>query len=141
MRCARAVAPGLEGDRRRLDNTAARLNLHTLRRDIDSKRRDLDGLTRRLSDAATRQQQGWHDRLAGLDRLRETLGYKATLKRGYAVVRGDGRCCYDQGQGAKARCLAIEFADGVLGVGRMRRETRAQSPKPKDPPPDQGSLF
>ena len=30
------------------------------------------------------------DRMTALERLRETLGYVETLKRGYAVVRGDG---------------------------------------------------
>ncbi len=30
------------------------------------------------------------DRLEALDRTRATLGYHQTLKRGYAVVRGDG---------------------------------------------------
>ncbi|WP_294621781.1 exodeoxyribonuclease VII large subunit [uncultured Roseovarius sp.] len=144
---AGALRPGLlrrgvDGDRRRLDNTAARLNLHTLRRDIEGKRRDLDGLTRRFSEAATRQQRGWRDRLEGLDRLRETLGYKATLKRGYAVVRGDGDVVTTKAKAAKARALAIEFADGVLDVGQGAAPKPARKPaKPKDSPPDQGSLF
>uniref|UniRef100_UPI0035C840EE exodeoxyribonuclease VII large subunit n=1 Tax=Yoonia sp. TaxID=2212373 RepID=UPI0035C840EE len=50
----------------------------------------LDVIVRRLSDRATRQQAERMTRLGALDRLRETLGYVETLKRGYAVVRGDG---------------------------------------------------
>jgi len=132
----------VEGDRRRLENTSARLNLHTLKRDIEGKRRDLDGLTRRFADAATRQQRGWRDRLDGLERLRETLGYKATLKRGYAVVRSDGDVVTTKAKAAKARALAIEFADGVLDVGPGGAAKPVRKPaNPKDTPPDQGSLF
>ena len=119
--------------------TAARLNVHALNRDIAQKRRDLDQVSARLSDVAGRQVRGWQDRLAALERLRETLGYKATLSRGYAVVRGDGAVMTTRAAAAGAAALQIEFADGVLDVSGS--SAAAPKPKPKTPPAGQGSLF
>jgi len=146
---AGALRPSLlrravEGDKRRLRDTAARLNTHALTRDINQKKRDLDRLTTRFSDAATRQVQGWRERMETLDRLRETLGYKATLRRGYAVVRGDGELVTTRDRAAEATALEIEFADGTLALGGAAGEARKPAkpaPKPKDPPKEQGSLF
>lgn len=142
---AGALRPSLlrravEVDRQRLANTAARLNIHALTRDIDQKRRELDRMTARFSDAAGRQTKGWRERIDALDRLRETLGYKATLRRGYAVVRGDGALVTTRDAAAAAKALEIEFADGVLGVGDTASPAR-KTPKPKEPPKGQGSLF
>lgn len=65
------------------------------------------------------------DRLEVLDRMRLTLGYRETLTRGYAVVRGDGRVVTTKGAAGGAKEIEIEFADGKFVV---------QQPK-------QGSLF
>lgn len=146
---AGALRPSLlrravEGDRRRLRDTAARLNTHALTRDIDQKKRDLERLTARFSHAATRQVQGWQERIDTLDRLRETLGYKATLRRGYAVVRGDGALVTTRDRAAEAMALEIEFADGTLDLGGgadTRRKPAKPAPGPKAPPKEQGSLF
>ena len=73
-----------------------------------------------------------------MDRLRETLGYKETLKRGYAVVRGDGDVVTSQAVAKKATALEIEFADGRMTVGASASKA---STKPKRKPPEQGSLF
>ena len=75
---------------------------------------------RRLSDRASRQQAERLARLEALDRLRETLGYVETLKRGYAVVRGDGAVVTTKDAAANATALEIEFADGRLPVGSGR---------------------
>jgi exodeoxyribonuclease VII large subunit len=78
-----------------------------------------------------------------LDRLRETLGYKATLKRGYAVVRGDGAVVTTSAAAGKATALEIEFADGRFALGDKAKapEKSDAAPKPKRKPPEQGSLF
>jgi exodeoxyribonuclease VII large subunit len=146
---AGALRPSLlrravEGDRRRLSNTAARLNINALTRDIELKRRELDRMTTRFSDAAGRQTKDWRERLGALDRLRETLGYRETLRRGYAVVRGDGALVTTRDAAAAAGALEIEFADGVLSlgeVGTVPRKAAKPAPKPKEPPKGQGSLF
>jgi len=54
--------------------------------------------------------------VTALDRLRETLGYKATLERGYAVVRGDGAVVTDTKAAQKARDVEVEFADGRVSL-------------------------
>ncbi|MBS0563369.1 MAG: exodeoxyribonuclease VII large subunit [Proteobacteria bacterium] len=56
------------------------------------------------------------DRLAALDRTRQTLGYRETLKRGYGVVRAGGRIVTAQADAAAAPALEIEFHDGRVGV-------------------------
>ncbi|WP_101065390.1 exodeoxyribonuclease VII large subunit [Roseovarius salinarum] len=139
-----ALRPGLlrratAAEAQRLANTAARLNLRTLQRDIARKRQDLDSLTRRLSDAGRRQVTTWRDRLEANERLRLTMGYEATLKRGFAVVRGEGRVVTTRVAAADARALEIQFADGRLDVTRAGGRP-AKPAKPKDSP-DQGSLF
>lgn len=139
------LRPGLlrrawESDRRRLDTAIARLSTGAIERDIERKSRDLTALSRRLSDAGTRQVQRWRERIDGLERLRETVGYEATLRRGYAVVRGDGDVVTTKDSAQKASALEIEFADGRLAVvsGGGSAPKRA---KPKPDAPDQGSLF
>jgi exodeoxyribonuclease VII large subunit len=142
---AGALRPSLlrrlvEGDRRRLAGTAARLNLPALARDIAQKGRDLDRLSARFAEAARRDLAARRDRLAALDRLRETLGYRATLARGYAVVRGDGALVTTRAAAAAATVLEIEFADGRLALGEAGPGP-APRPRPKTPPAGQGSLF
>ncbi|MBE0452661.1 exodeoxyribonuclease VII large subunit [Roseovarius autotrophicus] len=138
---AGALRPALlrravEADRRRLMATAARLNIHALGRDIVQKGRDLDRLSQRFAEAARRDLGTRRDRLAALDRLRETLGYRATLARGYAVVRGDGALVTTRKAAEAAKALEIEFSDGKLALA-----TGKSAPRQKEPPPDQGSLF
>ncbi|HBV56488.1 MAG TPA: exodeoxyribonuclease VII large subunit, partial [Rhodobacteraceae bacterium] len=56
------------------------------------------------------------ERLHALDRLRETMGYRATLARGYAVVRAEGQLVTTAAQAAEAGLLEIEFADARLAA-------------------------
>ena len=140
-----ALRPGLlrrawESDRRRLDTAIARLSTGAIERDIERKSRDLTALSRRLSDAGTRQVQRWRERIDGLERLRETVGYEATLKRGYAVVRGDGDVVTTKAAAETASGLEIEFADGKLAVVSGGGSAPKKA-KPKPDAPDQGSLF
>ncbi|MFQ1699739.1 exodeoxyribonuclease VII large subunit [Loktanella agnita] len=140
-----ALRPGIltrhmADDRRRLDDTAKRLVPALKRRSRDGavaleraarglraevlhdrlarQRERLDNIAHRLSDRATRQQQDRVARLQSLDRLRETLGYVETLKRGYAVVRGDGNVVTGKAAAESAQVLEIEFADGRMPVSR-----------------------
>ena len=68
----------------------------------------------------------------------ETLSYKATLGRGYAVVRAEGEVITTKSQASGHTVLEIEFADGRLQTGT---QGKASTKKPKQAPPDQGSLF
>ena len=76
-------------------------------------------------------------RLEALDRTRLTLGYFDTLKRGYAVVRADGKVITTKTAVEPAATLELEFHDGkvvVTGKGAVRRGKSADGR-------DQGSLF
>ncbi|XDA99377.1 exodeoxyribonuclease VII large subunit [Sulfitobacter sp. LCG007] len=140
-RLSQRLAPALDrqiADRRaRLQARIDRFRPETLAQDRKRKADAFDGLSRRLSEAGQRQLRGWHQRLDALDRLRETLGYKATLKRGYAVVRDAAdRVVTSREAAAEATGLEIEFADGRLKVGG------GKGPRgPGGKPPEQGSLF
>ena len=67
--------------------------------------------------------------------LTVSLGYAETLKRGFAVVRGDGAVVTSKAAVERAAAIEIEFADGRVAVGGR--------PRPKKPGegPEQGSLF
>jgi len=94
----------------------------------------------RLQTVAERQQTRRVTGLDALDKLRLTLGYEATLERGYAVVRGDGDVITGVGGAKAAEVLEIQFADGRVKVGASSRKPARKS-KPKDPPDEQGSLL
>ena len=80
------------------------------------------------------------ERLAALDRLRLTLGYEATLQRGFAVVRGDGHVVSSVAAAAAAASLELQFADGRLALGSPPAPRPARKP-PRPAPPEQGSLI
>ncbi len=132
----------LAEESRRLDNTAARLNLNALSAEMTRQRRALDQINQRLSDAGTRQISLLRDRLDGLERVRKTVGYKETLKRGFAVVRDGDTVVTSKARAAKAKTLEIEFGDGrfVLDSAEAPKPTR-RTPKSKPVDPDQGSLL
>jgi len=77
------------------------------------------------------------DRLEALDRMRVTLGYTETLKRGFAVVRKGEAVVMDAGK-AQGAALEIEFRDGRVEV---QANGRAQKAQKKAKPTEQGSLF
>jgi len=139
-----ALRPGLlrravKSDARRLRDTAARLNLHALRSDLRRRASDLENITQRLHVAAQRQTWDWRKRLDAIERLRETLGYEATLARGYVVVRGDGQVQTRKAGAEKASALELQFADGRLRIGG--RTSARKSKRSDDIPPEQGSLL
>ena len=107
-------------------------------RDNARRRADLSALGDRLAKAGRGRLDTLAQSLASLDRTRQTLGYRETLKRGYAVVRAEGAVVTAKGAAENSTALEIEFADGRLPVtpGATSRPR-----KPKDGGPDQGSLF
>ncbi len=121
--------------RLRLSEASGSLRPALLQRDLERQKAEFSNRCARLSLAARGQVEGWTSRLASLERIRQTLGYKETLNRGYAVVRGDGDVVTTKGAASKAGALEIEFQDGRLKIGT------APARKAKPSPPDQGSLF
>ncbi|NDW47366.1 exodeoxyribonuclease VII large subunit [Ruegeria sp. PrR005] len=125
--------------RDRLAHLGSRLSPRALDREIAAQGDRLTRLSDRLQAAQTTRVDRLRQRLDATDRLRETLGYKATLARGYAVVRDDqGTLLTTRAEAAKATALQIEFADGTLDTSGA--PTKSAS-KPKQKPPEQGSLF
>ena len=84
-------------------------------------------LAGRLSSSALAGQERRVRRLGEAERLLGALGYKATLARGYAVVRSEDRVVTRKAEAERARALAIEFADGVLRLGQTPKRRRPAS--------------
>jgi exodeoxyribonuclease VII large subunit len=122
--------------RDRFEARAARLSPRKLAQEREQAEARLQALVARLRSTGARQIERLGQRLAAMDRLRETLGYKATLARGYAVVRGGGEIVTTKVAAEAASGLEIEFADGRLRLGGG-----GAARKPRAKPPEQGSLF
>lgn len=141
-RLARAMALRLERRGERLTDLSARLAPALARMLGDATRRGAEGrvqlarLAERLEAAPAQRLARLADRLEALDRMRATLGYAETLKRGYAVVRGDGAVVTTRAGAEKATALEIEFRDGRLALGG-RTVRRGREPGDGG----QGSLF
>jgi exodeoxyribonuclease VII large subunit len=119
----------------RLEGARARAVAAEARR-VAEGRRQLALLAGRLDAAPAARLAALADRLDRLDRLRQTLGWRETLARGFAVVRGDGALVTTRAAAERAAALEIEFADGRLVPGAPRPPR-----KPRAPDRGQGSLF
>ena len=125
----------------RLDALAGRLRPSLARivgdaaRDVRKGRERLDALADRLEALPEVRFAQARQRLEALDRTRMTLGYAETLRRGFAVVRGDGAVVTTKAGAEKAAALEIEFADGRLALGGRPKARKAGEG------PEQGSLF
>ncbi|MCL4186607.1 MAG: exodeoxyribonuclease VII large subunit [Rhodobacteraceae bacterium] len=143
-RAARAVAARTSAARIRLDRAGAGLRPAPLAARIADRRRRAAERAGRAGRAAADRLRALAEALAALDRLRLGLGYRETLRRGYAVVRGDGAVVTTAAAAARAGALEIEFQDGRLpasGPPRPRRPRRGGD-GPGSPPPDpQGRLL
>ena len=115
---------------------AARVSPTLPRRRAAEARARHDALARRLAERMRGDQAARAGRLKALERLHETLGYRETLRRGYAVVRGDGAVVTTREAARSARRLEVEFADGTLPLGSPARRPRGD-PETEE----QGSLF
>ncbi|MEL6514389.1 MAG: exodeoxyribonuclease VII large subunit [Pseudomonadota bacterium] len=125
----------LKSDRQRLNGLVARFQPAMLQRDMVDKRQRLTERAARLSALGRQQVEALRTRIEAMDRLRETLSYKATLARGYAVVRSGAEVVTTKAAAQKASALEIEFVDGRYRVGGSAKK------KGRDAEPEQGSLF
>ena len=105
-----------QNHRNRLTQTAARLQPRVLRMQITRQTDRVAVAGGRLSGAILGGVADRRRRLDGLERLLDTLGYKATLRRGYAVVRGEGVPVALAGVASGLDKLEIEFSDGKIAV-------------------------
>jgi exodeoxyribonuclease VII large subunit len=116
---------------------AGRFELGAVKAELETRRQSVDAISQRISDAGQQRVTAARNKIDAMDRLRLTLGYEATLTRGYAVVRGDGDVVTTKKAAGKAQALEIQFADGKLTVGGKAASIRKTVIKPTD----QGSLF
>ena len=131
-----ALARGISRRADRLD--ATRLRSAPIKEQLNRQRRDLDLLAPRLDAAMSTRLTSQNDRIEALDRLRRSIGYEETLKRGYSVVRSGDTIVTDAKAAENAGALEIQFRDGRVAV-----TTGAKIKPAKDKPqkPEQGSLF
>jgi exodeoxyribonuclease VII large subunit len=152
----RMVSAKTEALGRRTD----RLSVAPIQRELLRQSGDFQRELRKFAQVAEAGLRKRRDRLEALDRLRLSVGYEATLERGYAVVRdGEGRVLPRLSAARDAATLEIQFADGRLTVGAEAAAAKAAETKPdtapeaaetpapkpvsrkKPSPPEQGSLF
>ncbi|WP_306046698.1 exodeoxyribonuclease VII large subunit [Nioella sp. MMSF_3534] len=134
------LGAGVRQRREALDRLAARMSPERLADRTARDRQRFEDLSTRFARLAEQGVAQKRDRLAALERLRQTLGYTETLKRGYAVVRA-GASVLTTREVAQAHArLEVEFADGRLGVMTESGPARGKRGGGKDEP-EQGSLF
>ena len=144
-RLAERLGPGLTriaAERgRSLDKLTARLVPDLLARGTRRGRDAYRQLAQRLERRALAQVGAWRDRLEGLDRLHQSLGYEETLRRGYAVVWHGDSVVTQRADGAKRRALDIQFHDGRLPVAVVAGPADRGRARGGSTPPEQGDLF
>lgn len=125
--------------RQELRSTAAGLRSSAIRFQIGKASDRLEQTASRTVRAISARLDQQATRLVALERLRQSLGYPATLRRGYAVVRDEeGHVVTEAGAAAKARMLEIEFSDTRLSVLPQKPTKTARA---RSIPPQQGDLF
>lgn len=149
-RLPRALQGVVDRRKAQVVEQGAGLRPQVLKRAVENKAERLQGFGNRFARAADTQGKSWRSKLDGLERLRETLGYQATLERGYAVVRdGAGALVSDSVAAGKADGLEIQFKDARIAVGTgvvsskplATKSAKATPAKPKKTDEGQGSLF
>ena len=122
----------------RLERARGRM-LADAARQIARDRDMLDRLAVRLAAGAARILPPRRDALERLDRLRQTLGYRETLRRGFAVVHGPSGLLTTAAEAVQTPRFEIEFLDGRLAA---RPETPpARSTRKPQASKGQKSLF
>ncbi len=139
-RLARGLARRTDREAERLRTLSTRLSPDRLSRDRARAADQLSDRLARLSRAALVDLTRKAERLNRSARLHDTLGYQATLERGYAVVwDGDGVVTTAKAAKSAAK-LEVQFKDGRHKLASASKKAAKRSPKSPEKP-DQGSLF
>jgi len=119
----------VEGRRMALDAAGRRLTPRLLARRRAELGDRLEARAFRLQPTLARRLRAEADRLAGLGRVLNSLGYEQTLRRGFAVVRGpEDTVLTRAGDLSPGMALTLQFADGR--VGATAGEAEAGGPAP-----------
>jgi exodeoxyribonuclease VII large subunit len=132
--------------RAKIDDLFARLDRATRRGIVERQTRLADLRAPQRSARAIRATMArLADRLAATDRTRQTLGYRETLARGFAVVWNGAHVATRKPEAEGAGQLEVEFFDGRLAVEpegpAPRKVKKPEPPKAPGKAPDQGTLF
>ena len=106
----------VETRRDRLRNLTSRLSLRPIGQEANRQRDRLAQLSQRLDAAQGLRVERQRQQLEARGRQLDILSYKATLARGYAVVRSGKKIVTNTVQAAEASSLSIEFSDGVADL-------------------------
>ncbi|KPQ06057.1 MAG: exodeoxyribonuclease VII large subunit XseA [Rhodobacteraceae bacterium HLUCCA12] len=146
-----ALQRGLERRGERL--ATIRLPGERLHADIARARPGLLSLAERADSAVRAKFERARDTLRALERMRQTLGYRETLARGFAILRDpDGTPLMSAAQTASLPRFRIEMRDGTVDAAPLAagpgtpsapasKSRKAGGRAKPDTPPDQGSLF
>jgi exodeoxyribonuclease VII large subunit len=143
-RLVRALGANTAAHARRLDRVAARLSWSGLARANAAARERLAGLDGRSGRAILVSLEARRARLDRVAHVLDAVSHRATLARGFALVRDDaGRPVQAAAAVSAGQRLAIEFADGTVAVTADGEAPPPQrrAARPKDPPAGQGNLF
>ncbi|MFV1602153.1 MULTISPECIES: exodeoxyribonuclease VII large subunit [unclassified Phaeobacter] len=100
----------------RLRNLSSRLSLRPIRQDLVRQQDRLGQLAQRLDTVQAQRLDRQRQRLEATGRQLDILSYKATLRRGYAVVRSGETVITRAAEAASQARLHIEFADAEIEV-------------------------
>jgi exodeoxyribonuclease VII large subunit len=147
-RLPRALKAMAQGKRVQLAERGAGLRPNTLLQNISRKTELLQRVAGSFLTTSLRQTERWRTRLDALERLRDTLGYRATLARGYAVVRDEaGNLLASAAAAQSADRWEVEFHDGrvqstdLASAARIRKSPAGSRAKKPSEPGGQGNLF
>ena len=141
-RLRRASSVAAERRRQRLETVSVRLSAALKARAVlaaqanRNGRQRLIGLADRLRGSAAVAIERRSARLGGLAQLLTSLGYRAVLARGYALVRNESGFPVRTADGiAPGTRLGVELVDGIVAVetleaGEPNRAARMRTPKP-----------
>ena len=118
-RLAPALDRRVQDRRREVAALAGRLSGQSRFVALPTARRELARLETRQAAAWAAGQDRRGQRLAAAERLRQSLGYRQTLARGFAVVRAGERVLTRAAQAGAETGFEIEFADGRIAVEHL----------------------
>lgn len=143
-RLGQALRRNLQEHRRAFAEAAVLLRPKTVTAGIGIGRERMRALDMRLARAHRTRLSDLARRIEGKARLLEGLSYRATLERGYAVVRAaDGTVRHRAHSVAAGEALTLLFADGEAAARAEARPGAPQGKAPKRPSSGkgQGTLF
>ena len=98
-------------------STTASINFKVLEQSIHLKRTQLGSLEKRFQRTILNNFENLNQKLHSVERLRQNLGYRETLRRGYVVLRdNDGLLTTAQKALLSKSSITAEFFDGTLSL-------------------------